>query len=120
MQKEQIPIIEDDAYSDLWFDEESPPPLKSLDADGSRIAHWQHVQNFKPRLTHRLDCWLRITVIERLADIKMQMDYGSSALSQHLVAEWLANGQYSEAFRVAKAKVEGTQGFYINSSQSIF
>jgi GntR family transcriptional regulator of abcA and norABC len=37
-----------------------------------------------------------ITVIERLADIKMQMDYGSSALSQHLVAEWLATGQYSK------------------------
>ena len=33
-------------------------------------------------------------VIERLADIKMQTDYGSSSLSQWAAAEWLASGLY--------------------------
>ncbi|MGV2794739.1 aminotransferase class I/II-fold pyridoxal phosphate-dependent enzyme, partial [Clostridium perfringens] len=35
-------------------------------------------------------------VIERLADIKMQSDYGSSAISQWLAAEWLSSGLYDE------------------------
>jgi GntR family transcriptional regulator, regulator for abcA and norABC len=33
-------------------------------------------------------------VIERLADIKMQTDYGSSAFSQEIVAHWLSTGLY--------------------------
>jgi GntR family transcriptional regulator of abcA and norABC len=35
-------------------------------------------------------------VIERLADVKMQTDYGSSVLSQWVAAEWLASGLYQE------------------------
>ncbi len=36
------------------------------------------------------------TVIERLADIKMQTDYGSSAISQEIVLHWLRSGKYEE------------------------
>ncbi|SDM86346.1 Aminotransferase class I and II [Paenibacillus sp. yr247] len=35
-------------------------------------------------------------VIERLADIKMQNDYGSSSVSQWAAAEWLGRGLYKE------------------------
>ncbi|WP_353957733.1 PLP-dependent aminotransferase family protein [Peribacillus sp. NJ4] len=93
--KEQIPIIEDDVYSDLWFEKEPPLPIKSLDADGLVL----HIGSMSKTLSPGLRIgWVAgpITVIERLADIKMQMDYGSSALSQYLVAEWLASGQYSK------------------------
>ena len=33
-------------------------------------------------------------VIRRLADIKMQTDYGSSAFSQEIVAHWMMSGRY--------------------------
>lgn len=36
------------------------------------------------------------TVIERLADIKMQTDYGSSAISQEIVLHWLQSGKYEK------------------------
>lgn len=35
-------------------------------------------------------------VIERLADIKMQNDYGSSSVSQWASAEWLGRGLYKK------------------------
>jgi GntR family transcriptional regulator of abcA and norABC len=35
-------------------------------------------------------------VIERLSDIKMQTDYGSSSLSQRVAAEWLTSGLYEQ------------------------
>lgn len=35
-------------------------------------------------------------VIERLSDIKMQTDYGSSSLSQRVAAEWFTSGQYQK------------------------
>lgn len=94
-QKEQIPIIEDDVYSDLWFEKEPPLSLKSLDKDGLVL----HIGSMSKTLSPGLRIgWIAgpITVIEHLADIKMQTDYGSSALSQHLVAEWLASGQYAK------------------------
>lgn len=34
-QKEQMPIIEDDAYGDLWFEEKPPQPLKAMDHEGN-------------------------------------------------------------------------------------
>ncbi len=30
-----LPVIEDDAYGDLWIDKEPPPPLKSMDGEGN-------------------------------------------------------------------------------------
>ena len=35
-------------------------------------------------------------VIGRLADIKMQTDYGSSAFSQEIVAYWISSGLYEK------------------------
>ena len=35
-------------------------------------------------------------VIERLADIKMQTDYGSSAFSQEIVSHWISTGLYEK------------------------
>lgn len=35
-------------------------------------------------------------VIDRLADLKMQTDYGSSSLSQRAAAEWLSSGLYEQ------------------------
>ncbi len=35
-------------------------------------------------------------VIDRLSDIKMQTDYGSSSLSQRVAAEWINKGFYED------------------------
>jgi GntR family transcriptional regulator of abcA and norABC len=44
-------------------------------------------------------------VIGRLADIKMQSDYGSSSLSQYVAAEMLASGSYAEYNKILRTKV---------------
>jgi len=92
-QKEQLPIIEDDVYRELWLDAPPPPPLKALEKEGLVL--------YLGSLSKSLSPGLRIgwivgpePVIERLADIKMQSDYGSSSLSQWAAAEWLASGLY--------------------------
>ncbi|MCC5468177.1 aminotransferase class I/II-fold pyridoxal phosphate-dependent enzyme [Pelosinus baikalensis] len=33
-QSKRLPIVEDDAYSELWFDERPPLPLKAFDKNG--------------------------------------------------------------------------------------
>jgi GntR family transcriptional regulator, regulator for abcA and norABC len=91
----QLPIIEDDVYGDLWLDAPPPPPIKSYDRHGNVL--------YLGSLSKSLNPGLRIgwiagpeAVIDRLSDLKMQTDYGSSSLSQRAAAEWLSSGLYEQ------------------------
>jgi len=92
---ERLPIIEDDAYRDLWLDEKPPKPLKSMDTSGSVL--------YIGSISKSLAAGLRIgwlvgpqTVVDRLGDIKMQTDYGASSISQAILASWLKGGYHSK------------------------
>jgi len=91
---QQIPIIEDDVYHDLAFGE-VPPSLKSLDSSGQVLYIGSMSKTLSPGL--RIG-WIigPEPVIDRLADIKMQTDYGSSAFSQQIARYWLESGLYEE------------------------
>lgn len=88
----QIPIIEDDVYHELLF-EPTSPAIKSFDASGQVLYIGSVSKTLSPGL--RIG-WIVAPspVIERLADIKMQTDYGSSAFSQEIVAHWISTGLY--------------------------
>lgn len=93
-ERERLPILEDDVYGELWLDEPGPLPLKAQDPNGQVL--------YLGSLSKTLSPGLRIgwivgpqPVIERLADIKMQTDYGSSVLSQLAAAEWLTGERYA-------------------------
>ena len=90
-EKEQLPIIEDDIYRELWLDESPPAPLKSMDKHG----HVLYIGSLSKTLSPGLR-WIigPEPVIDRLSDIKMQTDYGSSSLSQRVAAEWINEGFY--------------------------
>lgn len=88
-----IPIIEDDVFCDLWLDNPPPPPLKALDKSGSVVYIGSLSKCFSPGL--RLG-WLvgPESIVDRLADVKMQMDYGVSALPQQVATELMESGLY--------------------------
>ncbi|MFD1067089.1 MocR-like pyridoxine biosynthesis transcription factor PdxR [Oceanobacillus locisalsi] len=91
--REQIPVIEDDVYRDLWLDNAPPEPLKAKDRHGNVLYIGSLSKTLSPGL--RIG-WLAgpESVIERLADLKMQLDYGSSTLSQLAAEKWLSSGMY--------------------------
>lgn len=97
----RIPIIEDDAYADLWIDNQPPKPLKSMDTDGNVLYLGTLSKSFSPGL--RIGYLIGPEpVVERLGDIKMQLDYGSSSMSQQIAAKWLSGGYnkiYSKRLR---------------------
>ncbi|CAM4000904.1 PLP-dependent aminotransferase family protein [Mesobacillus thioparans] len=104
-ERAQIPIIEDDVYGDLWIDSPPPRPIKSLDKHGNVL--------YLGSLSKSLNPGLRIgwivgpeAVIDRLADLKMQTDYGTSSISQRAAAEWLSSGLYEEHISAVRKELK--------------
>ncbi len=104
-EKYRIPIIEDDAYRELWLDEIPPPPLKCNDKNGNVLYLGSISKSLAPGF--RIG-WLvgPEAVVDRLADIKMQTDYGSSSLSQLVLTEWIESGFYSEHLNNIRSKLK--------------
>lgn len=89
----RLPIIEDDAYRDISFNE-SPKPIKSYDEKGNVLYLGTLSKSFSPGL--RIG-WVvgPQPIVEHLGDIKMQTDYGSSSISQHIAYHWFKDGHYT-------------------------
>ncbi len=91
----RIPIIEDGAYQELYFEDRSPQPLKQMDQKGDIIYLGTVSKTLSPGL--RIG-WVIASesIINRLGDVKMQMDYGASSVSQWLLTEFLTSGMYEK------------------------
>ncbi|MFE5131879.1 aminotransferase-like domain-containing protein, partial [Bacillus mobilis] len=103
--RERLPIIEDDVYRELWFDEKPPQPIKAFDNNGLVLYIGGISKNFSPGL--RIG-WIvgSEKVIERLADIKMQTDYGTSSLSQNVITELFSSGLYYQHNDIMRKNVK--------------
>ncbi|WP_078554327.1 PLP-dependent aminotransferase family protein [Bacillus alkalicellulosilyticus] len=117
--KEQLPLIEDDVYRELWIDRKPPLPLKSMDDNGMVL--------YLGSLSKTLSPGIRIgwvigpeQVIDRLADIKMQTDYGSSSLSQWLAVEWFSSGLYQLHLQNIRKQLKERRDFTLNILNSYF
>lgn len=82
----QIPILEDDPYSDIYFDGKQPQPLKALDTHSQVI----YLSTFSKILAPGLRvAWLAAPepMIERLALHKQIFDLNTNAIGQWAVSE---------------------------------
>jgi GntR family transcriptional regulator of abcA and norABC len=89
----RLPVIEDGAYQDLCFDGKPVKPLKALDKGGMVIYLGSASKSLAPGL--RIG-WIIAPepIVQRLSDVKMQVDYGASLLSQFVLTEFLSSGLY--------------------------
>ncbi|PLT34119.1 PLP-dependent aminotransferase family protein [Bacillus sp. V5-8f] len=104
-EQEKLPIVEDDVYRDLWLDSPPPLPLKANDKSGNVLYIGSLSKSISPGL--RIG-WIAGAepVIDRLADIKMQTDYGSSSLSQWAAAEWISTGFYQDHLNLLRKELK--------------
>ncbi len=118
-QSEKLPIIEDDVYRELWLDAPTPRPIKSLDKTGLVLYVGSVSKTLSPGL--RIG-WIvgPESVIERLSDIKMQTDYGSSSLSQLAVGKWLETGLYEENLEDLRKQLYTRREVAVNTLEKYF
>ncbi len=85
-----VPVLEDDAYGNLGVDKDPPPPLKILDQTQRVI----HVSTLSKILAPGLRIgWILAPrpVLERLSDVRSQVDLGDAGLTQAWAASFLTS-----------------------------
>lgn len=93
-----LPVVEDNAYGDLAFAGPAPPTLKALDHDGRVL--------YIGTLSKTGGAGLRLgwitgpkPVIDRLADVKGQIDFGTDVIVQRMAADLLASTEWADHLR---------------------
>ena len=120
-----VPILEDDAYGELWRDGSGPQPLKALDRHGYVIQLGTFSKTLAPAL--RIG-WITAprAIIGRLALTKQFADLQSGALAQYAIQGFMASGAYerhlawvrtayNERRQVALEELQGINGIVIES-----
>ena len=109
----KIIIIEDDTFSDLWFDKKPPVPLKALDINGIVL--------YLGTVSQTLSASLRIgwivgpkLVIKQLSNIMTQIDYGESSLSQVILKDLLETGAYGRYMDKLRLQLKARRDFMLS------
>lgn len=109
-----IPIIEDDPYSLLTFENNAPLPLKSSDGLGNVIYISSLSKTVSPGM--RVG-WLVAPkfIVDRLADARQQIDFGSSILSEWMAKEFLQSSFFHCHLLRLKNKLKERRDLLIQS-----
>lgn len=109
-----IPIVEDDPFSLTSFDEPSPPPLKTMDRNGSVI--------YIGSLSKVAASGLRIgwmvapqSVIQRLADARLQMDFGLSIFPQWIASQLLQTHEIDKHMHLLRTSLKRRRDLLIDA-----
>lgn len=89
--RHRLVIVEDDPYSDLYYGEQPPPALKTLDSYGGVVYLGTFSKNLVPGLRTGYIAAPPV-LINRLALEKQYIDLHTSNINQWLVAMFLSNG----------------------------
>jgi len=118
-EEERLPIIEDDTYRELYIDIEAPRPIKSLDKNDHVLLVGSMSKILFPGL--RIG-WVvgQESVIDRLADIKMQTDYGTSSLSQTAAVELFSSGLFFEYLKDIRKELKIRRDIALSSLNKHF
>ncbi|MET3506597.1 MocR-like pyridoxine biosynthesis transcription factor PdxR [Halalkalibacter oceani] len=113
-----IPVIEDDPYSLTSAGEFNQPTLKSLDLNGNVL--------YISSLSKIVASGLRVgwvigphPVIQRLADIKQQVDFGHSIFPQWVAKEFLDSAYFPHHISLLRQKLERRKQEMVTSLQAL-
>lgn len=112
----QTPILEDDPYGDVYFQEKRPQPLKALDTQGQVI----YLSTFSKILAPGLRvAWLAAPepMIERLSLHKQIFDLNTNAIGQWCISEILRRNLLDEHLAMLRQHYERKRNLMLQAIQ---
>ena len=111
-QSRKLPVIEDDTYRELYFTDHRPSPLKAYDNNELVLMVGSCSKVLFPGF--RLGWVIGVKpVIDRLADIKTQVDLGTSSVSQKMMNYLLESGYYQRHLQFARSGLKRKRDFVL-------
>ncbi|GCE25661.1 GntR family transcriptional regulator [Dictyobacter alpinus] len=97
----QVPIVEDDAYGEIYFGDKAPEPLKALDTYGNVLYLSTYSKMLAPGLRV---AWLTapVPMIERLSLYKQTFDLNTNAIGQWIISEMIRRNLLDEHLQLAR------------------
>ena len=103
-QQNNIPVIEDDVYGDLYFGETRPHPLKYYDREGMVLYCSSFSKTLAPDL--RIGWTVPGKYLERVKRLSFNSALSHSQLLQHVIATFLLSGAYERHLRRMRSSLK--------------
>ena len=114
----QVPLIEDDVYAELYFGNEPPRPVKSLDVHGLVM----HCGSFSKSLApgYRVGWVAGGRYAKRIAQLQLMTTISPSVPAQAAIADYLQHGGYDRHLRKLRHTLEIQQEAMLASAARHF
>lgn len=116
--KYQIPLIEDDVYGELYFDEKRPVPAKSFDDQGLIL----HCSSFSKSLApgYRIGWVAAGKFAKQIERLKLSTSITTSVPAQQTIANYLLKGGYDRHLRQLRHTLVLQQMRYMKAIEQYF
>ncbi|WP_078382486.1 aminotransferase-like domain-containing protein [Sutcliffiella halmapala] len=111
-----LPIVEEDSFSLASFNEKPPPPLKAADLTSSTLF----IGSFSKIAAAGLRIgWIVApqSVIQRLADVRRQMDLGFNIIPQHIAAQFITSSFFEPHLENLKSSLINKRDVTVSALQ---
>lgn len=114
----QIPLIEDDVYGELHFNNEALQPIKAYDKDGWVL----HCSSFSKTLapSYRVGWAVPGRFIDRVARQKLTLSLSASMPAQGALASYLEKGGYDKQLRQLRRTLQASQNDMLRTIAATF
>jgi len=113
-----IPLIEDDVYSELYFGTRAPNPIKSLDRHGLVMHCGSFSKNLAPG--YRVGWVAGGRYTEQINRLKLMTTISPSVPAQAAIADYLKHGGYDRHLRKLRDTLELQQGAMLAAATRYF
>ncbi len=116
--KNQLPLIEDDVYGELYFDDKRPTPTKTYDTEGLIL----HCSSFSKTMApgYRIGWVSAGRFAKQVERLKLSTSITTSIPAQQTIANYLAKGGYDRHLRQLRHLLILQQLRYLKSVEQYF
>ncbi|RMQ43325.1 Transcriptional regulator with HTH domain and aminotransferase domain-containing protein [Pseudomonas cichorii] len=107
LREHQVPLIEDDAYAELYYGPQAPKPAKAFDSDGLVM----HCGSFSKSLApgYRIGWVAAGRYAQKIERLKLMTSLCASMPAQAAIADYLQHGGYDRHLRKLRYALEDQQ-----------